>query len=85
MPDHTGGCGRHEGTSNGLRRHWGKFGLTVDRSRKAASRGKASSKGQAEEQAATNPQVSNALRSAYEEAVKEEVPAEFLDLLNKLS
>ena len=30
-------------------------------------------------------QVAAALRSAYEEAVREDVPAEFLDLLGKLS
>lgn len=30
-------------------------------------------------------QVASALRTAYEETVKEDVPAEFLDLLGKLS
>lgn len=30
-------------------------------------------------------QVAAALRSAYEEAVREDVPTEFLDLLDKLS
>lgn len=29
--------------------------------------------------------VANALRSAYEEAVREDVPVEFLDLLGKLT
>lgn len=32
-----------------------------------------------------DPTVARALKTAYEEAVKEDVPAEFLDLLNKLS
>lgn len=30
------------------------------------------------------PEVGNALRSAYEQAVKEDIPAEMLDLLGKL-
>ena len=34
---------------------------------------------------AGDSQVAAALRSAYEEAVREDVPAEFLDLLGKLS
>ncbi|WP_442680346.1 NepR family anti-sigma factor [Sphingomonas sp. ASY06-1R] len=33
----------------------------------------------------SDPHVSNALRNAYEEAVSEDVPQEFLDLLGKLT
>jgi hypothetical protein len=33
----------------------------------------------------TESHVGNALRSAYDEAVREDVPDEFLDLLKKLS
>jgi hypothetical protein len=34
---------------------------------------------------ASDTHVANALRSAYEEAVREDVPPEFLDLLGKLA
>ena len=34
---------------------------------------------------APDAHVANALRSAYEEAVREDVPSEFLDLLGKLA
>ncbi|WP_404710107.1 NepR family anti-sigma factor [Sphingomonas sp. MMS24-J13] len=68
----------------------GAFGLTADNSdkkpksagTKAAGKGKPGSKGSAR---GSDPHVANALRTAYEEAVKEDVPAEFLDLLGKLS
>jgi hypothetical protein len=63
----------------------GAFGLTADNSDKkpkSAGKGKSGSKGGAR---GSDPHVSNALRSAYEEAVKEDIPAEFLDLLGKLS
>jgi hypothetical protein len=56
--------------------------LTGDRSKQAAQR-KASERPAAADGA--DPQVARALRTAYEEAVMEDVPAEFLDLLNKLS
>ena len=64
----------------------GDVWLTVDRSGKKATRAKLSpAHPSVNEPAGANPLVSNALRTAYEEAVKEDVPAEFLDLLNKLS
>jgi hypothetical protein len=56
--------------------------LTADKSSRPAPPSKSGRKG--EKDGAETP-VSNALRSAYEEAVKEDVPAEFLDLLGKLS
>lgn len=44
----------------------------------AAGRKRRSSKG-------TDPHVSNALRSAYQATVQEDVPSEFIDLLGKLA
>jgi hypothetical protein len=63
----------------------GAFGLTADRKPKTAGKGKSGSAGGASGLRGADPHVSHALRSAYEEAVKEDVPAEFLDLLGKLN
>ena len=60
----------------------GAFGLTTDKKPKAAAKGKA---GSTRSPRGADPHVANALRSAYEEAVKEDVPSEFLDLLGKLN
>jgi hypothetical protein len=63
----------------------GAFGLTADNSvkkPKTAGKGKAGSKSGLR---GSDPHVANALRTAYDEAVREDVPAEFLDLLGKLS
>lgn len=62
----------------------GEVWLTVERSGKAPANAQSSPKGATAAEGG-NPLVSNALRTAYEEAVREDVPAEFLDLLNKLS
>jgi hypothetical protein len=63
----------------------GAFGLTADKTSKATGRdsrasgtGKRRGRGQ-------DPHVANALRNAYEEAVREDVPQEFIDLLGKLT
>jgi hypothetical protein len=63
----------------------GTFGLTADKKPKTAGKAKSGSAGGTTGARATDPHISNALRSAYEEAVKEDVPAEFLDLLGKLN
>ena len=60
----------------------GAFGLTADKKPKSAAKGKAAS---ARGGRGTDAHVSNALRSAYEEAIREDVPPEFLDLLGKLN
>jgi hypothetical protein len=68
----------------------GAVGLTADKTSKATGRdnrasgtgasgtGKRGSRG-------GDSHVANALRNAYQEAVSEDVPQEFLDLLGKLS
>ena len=64
----------------------GAFGLTADqtskvstgRDKQASGTGKRNARGH-------DPHVANALRSAYEEAVREDVPQEFIDLLGKLT
>lgn len=61
----------------------GDYGLTGERSKQATNGGAPGRR--SGEPAGGDPQVSRALRTAYEETVKEDVPAEFLDLLNKLS
>jgi hypothetical protein len=53
----------------------------TDRSSKAVQ-GKAPV---ADDGEAADPLVANALRAAYEQAVDEDVPAEFLDLLSRLA
>jgi hypothetical protein len=64
----------------------GAFGLTAEKKPKTAGKAKAGPAGAgASGTRGSDPHISNALRSAYEEAVKEDVPAEFLDLLGKLS
>ena len=61
----------------------GAFGLTTDRKDKTATRHRQGSGKRASRAAETH--VANALRNAYEEAVSEDVPTEFLDLLGKLT
>jgi hypothetical protein len=65
----------------------GAFGLTADNTPKVAASGKSETGGSKRAKAArgSDPHISNALRSAYEEAVRESVPDEFLDLLGKLN
>ena len=64
----------------------GAFGLTADqtskvstgRDKQASGTGKRNARGH-------DPHVASALRSAYEEAIREDVPQEFIDLLGKLT
>lgn len=61
----------------------GAVGLTADKKDKAGTRDRALS---GKRNARTvESHVANALRNAYEEAVSEDVPSEFLDLLGKLT
>ena len=62
----------------------GTFGLTADNNSKAAARKPTSGSGKRGARGA-DQHLANALRNAYEEAVQEDVPPEFLDLLGKLS
>lgn len=63
----------------------GAFGLTADKTSKATGGdSRASGTGKRGTRGA-DPHVANALRNAYQEAVSEDVPQEFLDLLGKLS
>lgn len=64
----------------------GAFGLTADKTSKVTERDKqASGTGSKRGARGHDPHVANALRNAYEEALSEEVPQEFLNLLGKLS
>lgn len=65
--------------------HRGAFGLTGEKKPTMAAKGKTGTAAGKRAARGADPHVSNALRSAYEEAVKEDVPSEFLDLLGKLS
>jgi len=59
--------------------------LTANRKTKPAGHGKAGSGAAKRRVQEGDPHVSSALRSAYEETVREDVPPEFLDLLGRLS
>ncbi len=59
--------------------------MTADKKPKATEKGKSGSAGGKRGARGADPHISHALRSAYEEAVKEDVPTEFLDLLGKLN
>jgi hypothetical protein len=63
----------------------GAFGLTADKTSKVTGRAKQASGTGKRGARGHDPHVANALRNAYEEAVSEDVPKEFLDLLDKLS
>ena len=63
----------------------GAFGLTAGKTSKAAGREKRASGTGKRGTRGHDPHVANALRSAYEEAIREDVPQEFIDLLGKLS
>ena len=63
----------------------GAFGLTADNKSKAAGPDKQASVTVKRGARGPDPHVANALRNAYEEAVSENVPQEFLDLLGKLT
>jgi len=63
----------------------GTFGLTADKTSNVTGRDKQASGATKRGARRADPHVSNALRNAYEEAVSEDVPQEFLDLLGKLT
>jgi hypothetical protein len=63
----------------------GAFGLTADNTSKAAGRDRQAPAAVKRGTRGADPHVANALRNAYEEAVSENVPQEFLDLLGKLT
>jgi hypothetical protein len=63
----------------------GAFGLTADNTSKATGRDKQASGTGKRGARGPDPHVANALRNAYQEAIGEDVPQEFLDLLGKLS
>ena len=57
----------------------------LGKKRTASSDGKKSrDEAMAAEKKSSNDQVSRALRSVYDDTLREDVPAEFKDLLNKL-
>jgi len=59
--------------------------LTADKKTNTAGRRKAGSGTTRRKPRDGDPHVSSALRSAYEETVREDVPREFLDLLGRLT
>ena len=63
----------------------GAFGLTADKTSKATGRDSRASGTGKRSGRSHDPHVANALRNAYEEAVREDVPQEFIDLLGKLT
>lgn len=70
-------------TGAAVTKRQGVFGLAAnDKGREQQTRSDARAKRGG---GAGDAHVAEALRSAYEQAVREDVPAEFLDLLGKLS
>jgi anti-sigma factor NepR-like protein len=63
----------------------GAFGLTADKTSKVTGRDKQASGTAKRVARGPDPHVAHALRNAYEEAISEDVPQEFLDLLGKLN
>lgn len=63
----------------------GAVGLTADKKMKTSGRARTGAGGGVKRTRNPDQHISNALRSAYEEAIQEDVPPEFLDLLGKLS
>lgn len=59
--------------------------MTTEKTGKKAARDKQASGTSKRGSRAVDTHVSTALRDAYEEAVSEDVPKEFLDLLGKLT
>jgi hypothetical protein len=81
--DESGGVNTRNVTSRFDRPdYWGTKGLAAEKIKRPGERA-SGRKGRGSRTAESH--VANALRSAYEEAVKEDVPIEFLDLLGKLS
>jgi hypothetical protein len=63
----------------------GAFGLTADKDTKATKRNTPKAGTAPRASRAGEPHVADALRNAYEQAVSEDVPQEFIDLLGKLA
>jgi len=63
----------------------GAVGLTAEKTSKVTGRQKQGSGTGKRDARGHDPHVANALRDAYQEAVSEDVPQEFLDLLGKLT
>ena len=63
----------------------GRAGLKTEKKGAATPRERGGQKAGSAASAAPDTHVAAALRTAYEEAVREDVPPEFLDLLGKLS
>ena len=63
----------------------GAVGLTADKTSKATGRQSQAPGAGKRDGRGHDPHVANALRNAYQEALGEDVPQEFLDLLGKLS
>ena len=63
----------------------GAVGLTADKTSKVAGRQSQASGTGKRDARGHDPHVANALRNAYQEAVSEDIPQEFLDLLGKLT
>jgi hypothetical protein len=63
----------------------GACGLTADRESKAIKRDSTRTGSGQRSARAQDAHVSDALRNAYEQAVNEDVPQEFIDLLGKLA
>ncbi|UAK26420.1 hypothetical protein K8P63_00330 [Sphingomonas nostoxanthinifaciens] len=63
----------------------GTKGLTSIKKNGSAGREKTGAEAGAKRPRDPDQHVANALRSAYEEAIQEDVPPEFLDLLRKLN
>ena len=59
--------------------------MTAEKKEEAAERGRAGTRDGRRGKQPADPHVANALRSAYEETVQEDVPSEFLELLGKLT
>lgn len=63
----------------------GAVGLTADKTSKATGRQSQASGTGKRDGRGHDPHVADALRNAYQEAISEDVPQEFLDLLGKLT
>lgn len=63
----------------------GAFGLTAEKKTNAPERERTDAATDNRGTRAGEPHVADALRNAYQQAVGEDVPQEFLDLLGKLA
>jgi hypothetical protein len=63
----------------------GALGLTADKQTKTPGSDTARARARTNAARGKDPHVADALRNAYQEAVREDIPQEFLDLLGKLA